>query len=205
MRRLTDSKLGDYLGCPVRSFPEACRTPAIETTVASAQRPAAANFSDGSATPVESRVRHFRPLLKPARGLDAETLRHPVTNFSGSRYIESAHEDVVALDKDSSVVEIAAAPDGRAACALRLRDSIASSFQGRARPTDRERCRLLSEPSHDVSFLQAAAASGAIGVAGQDLTRSVPGFNATPIDGLSALPACGSPKSVAANLTHPTR
>jgi len=110
-----------------------------------------------------------------------------------------------ALQKDSSVVEIAAAPDGRAARALDRRDrhGIIRCFKaGHAPPIvsvvvpcrNRLAVRL---------FLQAEAASGAIGTVGQDLTRSAPAFNATSIDGLSALPACGGPKSVAANLTHP--
>lgn len=102
-----------------------------------------------------------------------------------------------ALQTDSSITEIAAAPDGCAA-----RDPL-SRLEFGHRPLRRWAVRLptvsVAAPwpapySRAASCLQTAAASDAIVVAGQDLTRSAPAFNATPIDGLSALPACGGPK-----------
>jgi hypothetical protein len=103
-----------------------------------------------------------------------------------------------ALQTDSSSIEIAAAPDGRGTLAPLSRRAFGHQPLQRwamRLPTVSVAVPWTAPHSHAASYLEeAAAASDAIGVAGQDLTRSAPAFNATPIDGLSALPACGGPK-----------
>lgn len=102
-----------------------------------------------------------------------------------------------ALQTDSSSIEIVAAPNRRAARAPLSRPAFGHQpLQRRAvrLPTVSAAVPRTAPHAHAASYLQVAAASGAIGVAGQDLTRSAPAFKATPNDGLSALPACGGPK-----------
>jgi hypothetical protein len=101
-----------------------------------------------------------------------------------------------ALQTDSSRIEIAAASDGRALAPLSRPAFGHQPLQRRAvcLPTVSVAVPWMAPHAHAAAYPREAAASDAIGVAGQDLTGSAPAFNATPIDGLSALPARGGPK-----------